>query len=201
MSLLTTKHRCTAVQNQAQELLDAPYLSDTESEDLPATTTLRNCRVEKFVRTPPRRRGHKAADRLTTDPQATTAKHRDMLSAAGSESDMQRTPLENLSPSTHLVHGVARFPLSRSVAAPATFRGDREGEWSHVPYGNFPIYVDGVLQVSERLPNDSRSLEDKENVSLCQSSDIHNPLRLLDPFADFLVLGPITSLEDRREGI
>lgn len=44
----------TAVQDQAQELLDMPYLSDTESEDLPATSTLRNRRVEKFVRTPPR---------------------------------------------------------------------------------------------------------------------------------------------------
>lgn len=108
-----------------------------------------------------------------------------MPSAAGSESDMQRTLLENLSPLAHLAHGVARFPPSRSVAAPATFRGNREGEWSHVLYGNFPIYVDDIHQVSERSPNDSRSVEDKENVSPHQSSDIRNPPRLPDPFTDF----------------
>ena len=178
-----------------------PYLSDTESEDLPAATTLRNRRVEKFVRTSPRRRGHKAADRLTTDPQATTAEHGDMPSAAGSESGMLRTLLENLSPLTHLAHRVARFPPSRPVAAPATFRGNREGEWSHVPYGNFPIYVDDILQASERSPNDLRPVEDKENVSPRQSSDIHNPPRLPDPFTDIPVLGPITPLGDRGEGI
>ena len=177
-------------------MLDMPYLSDTESEDLPATTALRNSRVEKFVRTPPRQQGHKAADRLTTDPQATTAEHGDMPSAAGPESDVQRILLENLSPSTHPAHGVARFPPSRSVAAHATFRGNRGEEWSHVPYGNFPIYVDDVLQVSEHSSNDSRSAEDRENVSPRQSSDIHNPPRLPDPFTDFPVLGPITSLRD-----
>lgn len=117
----------TAVQDQAQELLDMPYLSDTESEDLPATTALRSSRVEKFVRTPPRRRRHKAADRLATDPQATTAEHGEMPSTAGPESDIQRILLENLSPSTHPAHGVARFPPSRSVAAHATFRGNRGG--------------------------------------------------------------------------
>jgi len=124
-----------------------------------------------------------------------------MLSAARSESDMQRTLLENQSPSTHLAHGVARFPPSRSVAAPATFRGNREGEWSHVPYGNFPVYVDDILQVSERSPNDSRSVGDKENISPRQNSDIRNPPRLPNPLTDFPVLGPMTSLEDRGEGI